>query len=72
MMMMVMYTGAAPLVVQSLPPPAPAAATGLTCARPPAARARAGRDEHLCRGKYGKDWDKYKSIVRYRLIPYIY
>ena len=51
--------------------------TSLTCAarapaRPPAARARAGRDEHLCRGKYGKDWDKYKSIVRYRLVPGIY
>jgi len=32
----------------------------------------AGRDEHLCYGKYGRDWDKYKSIVKYRLIPGIY
>lgn len=30
------------------------------------------RDEHACRLKYGKDWDKYCSIVRYRLIPLVY
>lgn len=30
------------------------------------------RDEAACRQKYGKDWDKYCSIVRYRLIPGIY
>ena len=30
------------------------------------------RDEHQCKLKYGKDWDKYCSIVRYRIIPYIF
>jgi len=30
------------------------------------------RDEHACRAKYGRDWDKYCSIVRYRLLPYVY
>merc|ERR1711920_176510 len=33
---------------------------------------REARDEHLCAKKYGKDWAKYKSIVRYRLVPGIY
>ena len=30
------------------------------------------RDEHACSRKYGADWDKYKAIVRYRLIPFVY
>jgi len=30
------------------------------------------RDEHACKLKYGADWDKYCSIVKYRLIPYVY
>lgn len=30
------------------------------------------RDEHACKKKYGKDWDKYKAIVKYRLIPFVY
>ena len=30
------------------------------------------RDEEHCRQKYGKDWDKFCKIVRWRLIPYIY
>eukprot|EP01094_Clydonella_sp_ATCC50884_P026021 TRINITY_DN7008_c0_g1_i2.p1 TRINITY_DN7008_c0_g1~~TRINITY_DN7008_c0_g1_i2.p1 ORF type:complete len:441 (+),score=98.36 TRINITY_DN7008_c0_g1_i2:59-1381(+) len=30
------------------------------------------RDEHNCHKKYGKDWDKYCGIVRYRLIPYVF
>lgn len=30
------------------------------------------RDEHACRLKYGKDWDKYCAVVKYRLIPLIY
>lgn len=30
------------------------------------------RDEHACKLKYGKDWDKYCSIVRHRLIPFLY
>jgi len=30
------------------------------------------RDEHSCKLKYGADWDRYCSIVRYKFIPYIY
>ena len=30
------------------------------------------RDGEACEKKYGKDWDKYCSIVKYRLIPFIY
>ncbi|KAM3078985.1 erg24, C-14 sterol reductase [Clarireedia jacksonii] len=30
------------------------------------------RDEEKCQRKYGADWDKYKQIVRYRIIPGIY
>ncbi|KAI1314805.1 erg24, C-14 sterol reductase [Mortierella claussenii] len=30
------------------------------------------RDEEKCHKKYGKDWEKYCSIVRWRIIPYIY
>ncbi|KAF9915376.1 erg24, C-14 sterol reductase [Lobosporangium transversale] len=30
------------------------------------------RDAEKCRKKYGKDWDKYCEIVRWRIIPYIY
>ena len=30
------------------------------------------RDEHACQLKYGKDWDKYCKIVRYRIIPLVY
>ncbi|KAL3143065.1 hypothetical protein ABBQ38_003340 [Trebouxia sp. C0009 RCD-2024] len=30
------------------------------------------RDEHACSRKYGADWDKYKAMVRYRLIPFVY
>ena len=30
------------------------------------------RDEGHCRAKYGKDWDRYCGIVRWRLIPGIY
>lgn len=33
---------------------------------------RERRDEHKCRLKYGRDWDKYCSKVPYRIIPYIY
>ncbi|KAI8365944.1 ergosterol biosynthesis ERG4/ERG24 [Radiomyces spectabilis] len=33
---------------------------------------RERRDDHKCREKYGADWDKYCSIVKYRIIPGIY
>ncbi|CAE6374382.1 unnamed protein product [Rhizoctonia solani] len=30
------------------------------------------RDEEACRKKYGKDWDIYTRIVRWKIVPYIY
>ncbi|KAI8889442.1 ERG4/ERG24 ergosterol biosynthesis protein [Backusella circina FSU 941] len=33
---------------------------------------RERRDEEKCRNKYGSDWDRYCSIVKYRIIPYVY
>ncbi|TFL03804.1 ERG4/ERG24 ergosterol biosynthesis protein [Pterulicium gracile] len=30
------------------------------------------RDDEQCAIKYGKDWDKYKKIVPWRIIPYVY
>ncbi|KAF5390773.1 hypothetical protein D9757_004544 [Collybiopsis confluens] len=30
------------------------------------------RDDAHCQKKYGKDWDKYKKMVTYRIIPYVY
>jgi len=30
------------------------------------------RDEHACRHKYGKDWDKYCAKVKYHIIPGVY
>uniref|UniRef100_A0A7S4I4X0 Delta(14)-sterol reductase ERG24 n=1 Tax=Odontella aurita TaxID=265563 RepID=A0A7S4I4X0_9STRA len=30
---------------------------------------RSIRDDHMCRAKYGADWEKYKSLVPYRFIP---
>ncbi|CAG9467367.1 unnamed protein product [Pedinophyceae sp. YPF-701] len=33
---------------------------------------RDARDFHACKQKYGKDWDKYCSIVKYSLVPYVY
>ncbi|KAJ3223035.1 erg24, C-14 sterol reductase [Chytriomyces hyalinus] len=30
------------------------------------------RDEHKCKAKYGKDWDRYCQVVKYRFIPGIY
>mmetsp|Transcript_33631 Transcript_33631/g.74457 ORF Transcript_33631/g.74457 Transcript_33631/m.74457 type:complete len:429 (+) Transcript_33631:84-1370(+) len=33
---------------------------------------RERRDDLACRHKYGKDWDKYCSLVPWRIIPYVY
>lgn len=30
---------------------------------------RERRDNHKCKTKYGKDWEKYCEIVKYRIIP---
>ena len=30
------------------------------------------RDEDKCRTKYGRGWDEYCSVVRYRLLPGIF
>lgn len=30
---------------------------------------RERRDDHKCRTKYGKDWEKYCKTVKYRIIP---
>mmetsp|Transcript_12034 Transcript_12034/g.20343 ORF Transcript_12034/g.20343 Transcript_12034/m.20343 type:complete len:430 (-) Transcript_12034:329-1618(-) len=30
------------------------------------------RDGHSCSVKYGKDWDKYKAIVKYHIVPFVY
>ncbi|RYP91596.1 hypothetical protein DL770_002310 [Monosporascus sp. CRB-9-2] len=30
------------------------------------------RDDEKCARKYGEDWEKYKKIVRYRIVPGIY
>jgi len=33
---------------------------------------RDGRDDEKCTRKYGEDWEKYKKIVRWKIIPYVY
>lgn len=33
---------------------------------------RQHRDDEKCEKKYGKDWEKYKKLVPYRIIPYVY
>ncbi|EKM49204.1 uncharacterized protein PHACADRAFT_131882 [Phanerochaete carnosa HHB-10118-sp] len=30
------------------------------------------RDDENCEKKYGEDWHKYKQLVSYRIVPYIY
>ncbi|KAL2259635.1 hypothetical protein VTK26DRAFT_6626 [Humicola hyalothermophila] len=30
------------------------------------------RDDEKCTRKYGEDWEKYKKIVRWRIVPYVY
>lgn len=33
---------------------------------------RDGRDDQKCQRKYGEDWDKYKKIVRWKIVPGLY
>ncbi|EJD50645.1 ERG4/ERG24 ergosterol biosynthesis protein [Auricularia subglabra TFB-10046 SS5] len=33
---------------------------------------RDSRDDHNCHKKYGKDWEKYKQMVKYTIVPYVY
>ncbi|ORX86396.1 ERG4/ERG24 ergosterol biosynthesis protein [Basidiobolus meristosporus CBS 931.73] len=33
---------------------------------------RSLRDDHKCKQKYKKDWDRYCEIVPYKIIPYVY
>ena len=33
---------------------------------------RERRDDAKCRRKYGKDWEKYCAIVRWRIVPWVY
>ncbi|KAG1761186.1 ERG4/ERG24 ergosterol biosynthesis protein [Suillus occidentalis] len=33
---------------------------------------RQRRDDENCEKKYGKDWETYKKLVPYRIIPYVY
>ncbi|KAI0007178.1 putative C-14 sterol reductase [Xylariaceae sp. FL0662B] len=33
---------------------------------------RERRDDAMCSKKYGEDWDKYRKIVRWRIVPGIY
>lgn len=33
---------------------------------------RAARDDEKCARKYGEDWEKYKKIVKWRIIPGVY
>lgn len=33
---------------------------------------REGRDDAMCRKKYGDDWTEYKRIVRWKIVPWLY
>ncbi|KAI0667606.1 ERG4/ERG24 ergosterol biosynthesis protein [Trametes maxima] len=33
---------------------------------------RERRDDEACEKKYGKDWKKYKELVPWRIVPYVY
>ncbi|KAK5663847.1 hypothetical protein OQA88_50 [Cercophora sp. LCS_1] len=33
---------------------------------------RDGRDDEKCSRKYGEDWEKYKKIVRWKIVPFVY
>lgn len=33
---------------------------------------RERRDDAMCAKKYGEDWEKYKKMVRWRILPWIY
>lgn len=30
------------------------------------------RDGHACHQKYGKDWERYTKVVKYRIVPLVY
>ncbi|PBK75697.1 ERG4/ERG24 ergosterol biosynthesis protein [Armillaria solidipes] len=30
------------------------------------------RDDENCKKEYGEDWEKYKKMVPYHIIPYVY
>ena len=33
---------------------------------------RQSRDDDKCAMKYGDDWSRYKKIVRWKIVPYLY
>ena len=33
---------------------------------------RERRDDAMCSKKYGEDWEKYKKMVRWRILPWVY
>ncbi|KAK2463498.1 hypothetical protein APHAL10511_004584 [Amanita phalloides] len=33
---------------------------------------RQRRDDEMCAKKYGQDWEEYKKLVPYRIVPYVY